>query len=117
MYLRLPYLGNKTKFLEKKVRHTTNRFGAVNLQISNFTRKPLAGIFKDVTPDPEKNNVIYQFKCHCVYIERTSQRFHLRRGQQVSKRNWMVNRDSKPTKSLLAIGDHLLNYPEIFQKL
>ena len=23
------------------------------------------GIFKDVTTDPEKNNVIYPFKCYC----------------------------------------------------
>ena len=59
MYLRLPYLGNEAKFLENKVKHTINsKFGAANLR-SHFTRKPLNGIFKDVTPDPEKNNVIY----------------------------------------------------------
>ena len=87
--------------------------GAVNLQISHFTRKPLNSVFKDVTPDPEKSNVIYQLKCHCdsVYIRRTSQRFHLRRDQYVSKslRNWMANRGNKPTKSPSAIRDHLLN--------
>ena len=54
--------------------------------------------------------------CHCdsIYIGRTSQRFHLRRDQYVSKflRKWMANRGNKPTKSSSAIGDHLLNYPE-----
>ena len=58
MYLRLPYLGNEAKYLENKEKHTINStFGAVNLQISHFTRKPLNRIFKDITPDPEKNNV------------------------------------------------------------
>ena len=49
-----------------------------------------------------------------VYIGRTSQRFHLRRDQHVSKslRNWMAKRGNKPTKSPSAIGDLLLNYPE-----
>ena len=48
------------------------------------------------------------------YIVRTSQRFHLRRNQHVSKslRNWMVNRNSKRIKSPSAIGNHFLNYPE-----
>ena len=101
MYLRLPYLGNEAKFLENKLKHTINSsFRAVNLQISYLTRKPLNGIFKDVNPDPEKYNVIYQFKrqCDSVYIGRTSQRFHLRRDQHVSKslRNLMANRAGLP---------------------
>ena len=35
-----------------------NTFGAVNLIISHSTRKPLNGIVKDVTPDPE-NVMLY----------------------------------------------------------
>ena len=88
VYLRLPYLGIEAKFLENRVKHTiSSTFGAVNLLISHFTRKPLNGVFNDVTPDPILNNVIYQFKCNCesVHIERTSQRFYLRRDQHVSK--------------------------------
>ena len=58
MYLRLPYLGKKAKFLESKVKDTVNNtFGAVNLRISQCTRKPLNGFYKNVTPDPEKNNI------------------------------------------------------------
>ena len=70
------------------MKHTINStLGADNLRISHFTRKPLDGIHKDNTSDPENNNVIFQFKCHCdsEYIERTSQRFHLRRAQHESK--------------------------------
>ena len=120
MYIILLYLGNETKFLENKVKHTINStFEAVNLRISHFTRKLLDGIFKDVTPNPEKNNAIYQSKFHCdsVYIGRTSQRFHMRMDQHVSKslRNWMANNGYKPTKSPSAIGDHLLNYPECYK--
>ena len=73
-------------------------------------------MFKYFSPDPEKNNAIYQYKCHynSVYIGRTSQRLNLRRDQHVSKslRNWMANRGNKPTKSPSAIRNHLLNYQE-----
>ena len=108
------YLGKEAKFLENQLKETINNtFGAVNLRISHSTRKHLNGIFKDVTPDPEKCNVIYKYKCHCdsVYIGRTSQRFHIRRDQHISKalRNWMSNGQNKPTKSPSAIGEHLLN--------
>ena len=106
VYLRLPYLGKVAKFLKNKVKETINStFGAVNLRISHFTR--LNGIFKDVTPDPEKNKVIYRFKCHCesVYIGRTSQTFHLRKDQCITKSlsSWMANGDNKPKKSPSAI--------------
>ena len=117
VYLRLPFLGKEAKFLENQLKETINNtFGAVNLRISHSTRKPLNGIVKDVTPDPEKCNVIYKYKCHCdsVYIGRTSQRFHIRRDQHISKalRNWMINGQNKPIKSPSAIGDHLLNNPD-----
>ena len=80
MYLRLPCLGNEVMFQKYKVKHTINcKFGKVNVQINHFTKKPLNGMFKEGTHDPEKNNVIYQFKCHCdsVYIGRTFQRLNL----------------------------------------
>ena len=41
-------------FLENQIKETVNNtFGAVNLRISHSTRKPLNGIVKDLTPDPE----------------------------------------------------------------
>ena len=73
VYLRYPYLGKQANFMESKVKDT---FGAMNLTIAHSTRKPLNGIYKDFTPDPGKNNIIYKFKRHCdsVYIGKTSQR-------------------------------------------
>ena len=81
-----------------------------------YTRKPFNGIFKDVAPDLEKNNIIYRFQCHCdsVYIGRTSKRFRLRRDQHITKslRIWMANGDNEPNKSPLAIADRFLNDSE-----
>ena len=89
------------------------------MRITQFTRRPLDGIFKDVTPDHQKNNIIYRFKYHCnsVCIGRTSQRFYLRRDQHITKslRNWMANGDNKPNKSPSTIGDHFLNNPECYK--
>ena len=46
VYLRLPYLGKEAKFLENIVKETINStFGAVNLRISNFSTKPLNGLY------------------------------------------------------------------------
>ena len=65
VYLRLPYLGKEAKLFENQVLETVdNTFGAVNLRITHSTRKPLNGIVKDLTPDPEKCNIIYKYKCH-----------------------------------------------------
>ena len=45
VYLGLPYLGKKAKFLENQIRETVNSsFGSVNLRITHSTRKPLNGI-------------------------------------------------------------------------
>ena len=33
--------------------------------MSHSTRKPLNGIDKGVTPDPEDKNIVYKFKYHC----------------------------------------------------
>ena len=114
VYLRLPYLGKEAKLFENQVLETVdNTFGAVSLRITHSTRKPLNGIVKDLTPDQEKCNIIYKYKCHCdsEYIGRTSQRFHIRRDQHVTNalRNWMIYGNNKPIKSQSAIGEHLLN--------
>ena len=64
----------------------------------------------------KKNSINYKLKCNCdsVYIERTSQRFYLRRDQHIIKslKNWMANGDNKHNKSPSAIVDHLLNNTE-----
>ena len=117
VYLRLPYLGREAIALESNVKNIVNStFRSVQLRISYFTRKPLNGICKDTTADHEKSNVIYKYRCHCdsVYVGRTSQRFHIRRDQHVTKslRTWMQTGVNKPTNRGSAIAEHLLNNPE-----
>ena len=54
MYLRFQCFGKEAKLVENQIKETVNNtFGAVNLRISHSTRKPLNGIVKDLTPDPE----------------------------------------------------------------
>ena len=50
--------------------------------------RPLNGVVKDVTSYHELSNVVYVFSCHCGndYVGRTSQRFHVRRKQHVTKK-------------------------------
>ena len=92
-------------------------FGAVNLRTVLYTDRLLNGIYKDVSPSQEKSNIIYKFSCHCgsVYVEKTSQRFHVRIDQHVPKflKSWFDGRSEKPTKKKFsAIGQHLLDNPE-----
>ena len=99
---------------KKNVKNIVNStFRSVKLKISHYTRKSLNGIHKDVTADHNKSKVIYRFVCHCdsEYIGRTSQRFHLRRDQHVSKalRKWMKTGLNKPSNNSSAIAEHLLN--------
>ena len=55
IYFRLPYLSKKAKALEKNVKNVVNSsFISVQLRISHFTRKPMNGIYKNVTADLEK---------------------------------------------------------------
>ena len=110
VYLRLPYLGSVASFLEDKVKDIVgNTYGAVKLRIAHLTKKPMNGISKDVTPVQQKHNVIYHFKCHCDsdYVGRTSQRFHIRRDQHVTKslRNWLLNGSDKPGYSPSSIAE------------
>ena len=61
------------------------------------------------------SNVVYKFKFHCGndYVGRTSQRFHVRREQHVTKKlKWFVfNDDVKPKGEQSSIQEHLLNNP------
>ena len=48
----MPYLGKEATALEKNVKNTVHStFKSVQLIVSPFTRKPLNGIYKDVTAD------------------------------------------------------------------
>ena len=52
------------------------------------TNRPLNGIVKGAKPTNELTSVVYVFSCHCGnnYVGHTSQRFHVRRKQHVTKK-------------------------------
>ena len=55
IYLRFPSLGSVISFLEDKGKSIVgNTYGAVKLRVAYFTKKPLNGIFEDITPDQER---------------------------------------------------------------
>ena len=64
-----------------------NCFALVNPSVI-FTSKNIFSIaHKDIIPIIKKNNVIYEFQCHCDsrYVGRTSHRFENRIRQHVTK--------------------------------
>ena len=92
-----------------------------------FTNEHLSSSNKDVRPALQKNNVIYQFSCHCDsrYVGRTSQKLQDRMKQCVSKSicsfspsqkcllsvRWCKSSTQNNKQSLVsdsAIGFHLL---------
>ena len=88
VYLKLPYLGNIFEKFSMKISDEINQvFGSVRLTTNLYTDGPVCGVYKDVSPTHEESNIIYKFSCHCVsdYVGKTSQRFHVRINQHVSK--------------------------------
>ena len=86
VYLRLPYMGvNSVRLARQAIKSSYNN---VSLRVVYKTNRPLNGIVKYVTPPHELSNVVYVFSCHCGndYVGRTSQRFHVRREQHVTKK-------------------------------
>ena len=53
-----------------------------------YNNRPLNVIVKHDTTTHDLSNVVYIFKCHCGndYVGQTSQRFHVRREQHVTKK-------------------------------
>ena len=68
---------------------------------------------KDATKTHDLSNVVYIFKCNCVndYVGRTSQRFHIRREQHVTKKlkRFIFNDDVKHKGEQSPLHEHLLN--------
>ena len=68
---------------------------------------------KVATKTHDLSNVVYIFKCNCGndYVGRTSQRFHIRREQHVTKKLkiFIFNDDVKPKSEQSPIHEHLLN--------
>ena len=85
VYLRLPYMGVKSKTLAKQVSHAIeSTFNSVVLRVVYNTKRPLAGIVKDAIPPHELSNTVYVCSNH--YIGRAYQRFHVKRDQHVIKK-------------------------------
>ena len=68
---------------------------------------------KDVTPPHELSKGIYVYKCHCGtdYICRISQRFHIRRDQEVTKKlkKFIFDDESGSKAEQSSIHKHLVN--------
>ena len=62
------------------------------------------------------SNVVYVFSCHCRNdcVGRTSQQFHVKREQHVTKKAKMFifNGEAKPKGDQLSIHELLLNNPK-----
>ena len=119
VYIRLPFIGPVSSRFESQLKDGVSKtFGSVSLRVVFHSNKLFQRVPKDGTPTNEKNNVIYNFRCHCEseYVGRTSKRFHLRRDEHVPNniRKWMTDQDrSRPSASYFtAIGQHLLSHPE-----
>ena len=121
VYLRLPFIGPITARFENQLNSAVNTtFGSVRLRVVYQTKKPISGIRKDVSPIHEKNNIIYNFKCHCdsEYVGRTSRRFHQRINDHVPRniRDWIAGNRRKPRADYFtAIGNHLLHNADCAQ--
>ena len=135
IYLRLPWLGSVSTWLEKQVKSAVKQcFSAVEPHVVYSTNKLLSATNKDVLPALQKSNVIYQFSCQrdSQYVGRTSQRLQDRIKQHVpksirscssSQKRLLPARQCKSstqtnTQSLAsdsAIGLHLLQNPTCAQ--
>ena len=85
-------------------------FNTVLLRVVYNTNRPLNGFVKHVTPLHELTNLVYAFSCHCRNdcVGRTSQHFHVRREQHVTKRV-LFNDEAKPKRDQSSIHEHHQN--------
>jgi hypothetical protein len=107
VYLKLPYLGNKSETCGKTIRaivHCT--FNSVNLRLIFSTRSILPASRKDVLPVHHLSNIVYKFtckRCDCAYIGKTTRRLEDRIHEHVPKplreNSILLNRNSTVTKS------------------
>ena len=89
VYLCLPYIGENSIRLAKQASlEIKSTFNSVSLRVVYNTNCPLNGIVKDATPTHDLSNVIYIFKCRSGndYVGQTSQCFHVRSEQHVTKK-------------------------------
>ena len=122
VYIRLPYIGPVSTRFENHLKSRVEKtFNSVRLKVVFKTQRLHQGLPKDSSPTTDKNNVIYNFKCHCnsEYVGRTSKRFHQRRDEHVPPkiRKWMLDPTSRKPQAtyFTAIGDHLIQNPQCAQ--
>ena len=105
------------RFSKKLSEEVNQVFSSFRLRKVLYTDRPLSWIYKDVSLTKEKGNIIYKIRCHygSDYVEKTSQRFHVRIDQHVPKNFeklvWVVRRNLQK-KYFSAIKQHLLNNHE-----
>ena len=89
VYLKLPYLGERSIKIVANVRKVVNStYNSVTLRTMYSTTTILPSSKKDVLPIHKTSNVIYKFtckRCESAYIGRTSQRLGDRISQHVPR--------------------------------
>ena len=72
----------------------------VQLRVVYYAYRPFNRIVKQATPPHELSNVVHVLSCHCGndYVDRTSQIFHVRQEQYVTKKlkKLIFNGEVKP---------------------
>ena len=78
---------NSVRLARQASQAIKSSYNSVLLSVVYNTNHTLNGIVKDATPTHKLINVVYVFSCHCRndHVGHTSQRFHVRRKQHVTK--------------------------------
>ena len=121
VYLRLPYMGeNSIRFAKQAPLAIKSIFNSVSLRVVYNTDRPFNKIVEDASFTHHFSNLVYIFKNHCEndYVSQTSQRFHVRREQRITKKlkRLIFNDDIEPKGEESSIHEHLLNNPSCAER-
>ena len=114
VYIRLPCIWvNSIRLARQVLQSIMSSFNSVSLCGVYNTNRSFNGIVKDATPTHDLNNLVYVFICHCGnnYVGRTSQRFHVRWEQHITKKlkKFNFNDEVLPKGDQSSIHEYLLN--------
>ena len=90
-YLKLPFIGTYSKFVQNKIKHLSNSF-CKNMEVNIvFTSKKISSFFstKDKLPRALRSCVIYKFTCACCqarYVGETTRHYDDRVNEHVHKK-------------------------------
>ena len=91
-YLKLPFIGTYSKFVQNKVQHLCKQFCKnTNVKLV-FSSQKLASFFstKDKMPIALRSNVVYKFTCACCnarYVGETTRHYNVRVNEHLHKKS------------------------------